>query len=122
MIWTSFILVGTVAPGILLDKFYLLAVFYDLADIKGDNILFDAIPNEDEEVERIISADPPKIIGEFELDGEKHLILASQPIPHNWTWDTPHHLAELMCFTLIDLSQGRFLLLTTSFSISANDV
>jgi len=50
-------------------------------------------------------------VGEFELDGEKYPILASQSIPHKWTWDTPHHLAELMSFTLIDLSQGPFLFL-----------
>jgi hypothetical protein len=67
---------------------------------------------------------PPKILGEFDLDGEKYPILASQPIPHRWTWDTPPHLAELMSFTLIDLGQGPspFLFLITTFSISANNI
>ncbi|KAF8960604.1 kinase-like protein [Flammula alnicola] len=77
-------------------------------DIKGDNILFNALGGKDEEIERILAADPPKILGEFDLDGEKYPILASQPIPHKWTWDTPPHLAELMSFTLIDLGQAQW--------------
>ena len=37
---------------------------------------------------------------------QKYPILASQPIPYKWAWDTGHHLAELMTFVLIDLSRG----------------
>jgi hypothetical protein len=39
-----------------------------------------------EEIERILATDPPKIVGEFDLNGKKYPILASQPIPHGWTW------------------------------------
>jgi serine/threonine-protein kinase SRPK3 len=97
---------------------------YDLKDIKGDNILFNALGGRDEEIERTLATDPPKILDEFDLDGEKYPILASQPIPHKWTWDTPPHLTELMSFTLIDLGQGPspFLFLITTFSISANNI
>ncbi|KAF8959826.1 kinase-like domain-containing protein [Flammula alnicola] len=78
-------------------------------DVKGDNILFNAnVDDIDDYVEKLLAQDPPKIEGEFELNGKRYPILASQPIHHLWTWDVSHFDAELMLFTLIDFGQGQW--------------
>lgn len=94
--------------GTILPLSYLLCLQF-CKDVKLDNILFaETSYSYDAAMDTFLAANPP------ETEGDS---LKSQPIPHQWTYETSPFQAELMSVVLVDLGNGVYLLFILLLSI-----
>ena len=111
---TSFIQVRIIALGTLYLKVYLLALFvlWSLKKLRYQRwqYSFQLELNWSREIKQNTRRRSTQVC---QRQGGASILAAQLILHKSWTWDTPHHLVELMMFTLIDFGQGPFLLVTT---------
>ncbi|THH11300.1 hypothetical protein EW146_g8092 [Bondarzewia mesenterica] len=96
-------------------------------DIKPDNILF-SIGEDTDSTEEELAADPPKINGQVELNGNTYPVMLPQPLTHDYKWNDPAMFVELYDFVLNDLGHARLASdpqtynLITAFALRAPEV
>ncbi|GBE83460.1 hypothetical protein SCP_0505090 [Sparassis crispa] len=76
-------------------------------DVKTDNIMVGGV-GDDARIETFLTSEPVAVEGEFELDGEKYPLCRPQPIPHQFSWNSSPHHAEIITITLIGLGQAQW--------------